>query len=1627
MAKQLNKKLVVILTIIGMVVTTAAGVVMLNLLPQRDPEQYALQAEKLVADGQYEAAVRAYERAFRLARGSDHTRGKANEYLILAGEAALKGGAASDAFQYWRRAMLNNPNDERALEQITLLQLEIAELVQRGRVWSELQEFAGRLKTANPENYVGLHALGRSLIEQRSVNEAFLEEGRQYLEQAFQGDKSNPRYARSLSRYYLFVDQADEAEDVFNTLIANPSSDPAEVVAAYRSRGEFYNMKKQRAQAEYRERQLERAGQQELARIREEIRDADEKALADLTEAVRRAEELDTPDVDSLIALGEYWHRKRPTTSEDAEAAEEEIRRFRERARQYYEQAIDKDPDHFIPYAVLAQLYREERRFADAARVLDARLERGFRRDHYLGWRDRLYMDVLRNMAFTALMDKATTLDQEIEDPEARRKEYRATLARMRDLYNQSRAEAASGEQDPGVLFMEGRLLLLEENFDRAVQVLTRADTLTPMSDPNVKRTLALAYLELNAPDMARRQLEQIAMRDDPTDVRAWNLLAAVRLQLNMHDEAIQAADMALRLAPGLRPALLTKRAALMAQGDFKGVNDIDRLIGLEAEGSAASRVQQAMNMRIRAAQSDPPDASLLAEAERLLRGALEQQPLNLNAINQLVTLIEPQEESQPRIARILDDATRLAEERMAEEGPVGERADGTAINYLEILRGLEMLRIIADPATEEAEKVAQAEKLIQQREDPYRVAVELFQVYQRAQGREEDAYRQLIRAHELRPEEGAIIEMLFALAIDRQDWQRAEQLVDQAIKLGLDRSGGALYRGRLLLANASIENNVSKAIEQFRTAVRHLPNDQQSHAHLGRALLMSRNYEDAKQSFLKVRSMNSLNAAAALGLLQIASTQGDVEEQERYLAICESLAPEHPLVRQMVQQRADRADPRQGIARRERLREQNPNDHVNLIQLAGLYGQVGDDARAKEAYEAAQQLHPDNLQVVTSYAQFLRTKQPPEMAKAEQVLRDLLGRLDGNQGREKAAAQLALAIHLRAARQQGGEGAPSLAEVDDAFVAASRISPDAVVRMDISNHFIHTRRFDEAEQWLRQTIEASMKEQNRELEKRARENLVRTLIGSMDSAREGGILKEIDAYRVRFPDDALTLLLTAEFHAAHGRDAEAMDYYTEYIQRVPEPTVAYYRRGTLQLRGSHWAEAIRDFREVKRIDPGFGDYRPRILLAMALEENRQPEAAIDELQSILNEDPDNPAAIRGMFAILLSLERWDRAQSLAERRAAAQPENPLWQSYLAQIASGQNQADRAIRMALNAFELSDADPRARDDLLNIYLKFQRYGELIAFVENQIPTDQRTALVRMRMGSAHAGLRDAARAIDLYLAAFEAPDFHPDMLDGSLRDDLQRRLGLEAALTAIRQRLGDSPADARLRLMLGIVQHAKGDAERTGGRETSATQNLETSMETLQALLDDTPETEDQLELRNYLNKKLGMVASELNRPEQSREYYEAAVALKPDDVQTLNNLAFVLMDQLDDPETSLPYARRAVDLMPNRYQVLDTLGWNLVLLGNYDEGIRYLRQAIGEDGGSVAEIHYHLAVAFHQRSIEPNNPRADLDRRDAVAECRRAHQLIMDSGRDPLNLLPRVCDLGDELELRLMRRFGPG
>jgi Tfp pilus assembly protein PilF len=111
------------------------------------------------------------------------------------------------------------------------------------------------------------------------------------------------------------------------------------------------------------------------------------------------------------------------------------------------------------------------------------------------------------------------------------------------------------------------------------------------------------------------------------------------------------------------------------------------------------------------------------------------------------------------------------------------------------------------------------------------------------------------------------------------------------------------------------------------------------------------------------------------------------------------------------------------------------------------------------------------------------------------------------------------------------------------------------------------------------------------------------------------------------------------------------------------------------------------------------------------------------------------------------------------------------------------------------------------------------------------------------------------------------------------------------------------------------------------------------------------------------------LALSHTGRPREAVEVLRGGLPALQDDVDTLNNLAWILTNERIDPAEGLELARRARALAPEDAAVLDTFGWSAIRAGKPAEAIAALQDAWQRT--SDAEVRAHLGVALAESGNE--------------------------------------------------------
>lgn len=112
-----------------------------------------------------------------------------------------------------------------------------------------------------------------------------------------------------------------------------------------------------------------------------------------------------------------------------------------------------------------------------------------------------------------------------------------------------------------------------------------------------------------------------------------------------------------------------------------------------------------------------------------------------------------------------------------------------------------------------------------------------------------------------------------------------------------------------------------------------------------------------------------------------------------------------------------------------------------------------------------------------------------------------------------------------------------------------------------------------------------------------------------------------------------------------------------------------------------------------------------------------------------------------------------------------------------------------------------------------------------------------------------------------------------------------------------------------------------------------------------------------------------GYVYYEMGKIDDSLSAIQKALALEPDNPNSLNSAGYIMAEEDMDIQSALNYCRTAVKLKPENPAYLDSLGWACYKAGALDEAVYYLNKALLlTDGNEVIESHLAEAEKGRRR-----------------------------------------------------------
>ena len=448
---------------------------------------------------------------------------------------------------------------------------------------------------------------------------------------------------------------------------------------------------------------------------------------------------------------------------------------------------------------------------------------------------------------------------------------------------------------------------------------------------------------------------------------------------------------------------------------------------------------------------------------------------------------------------------------------------------------------------------------------------------------------------------------------------------------------------------------------------------------------------------------------------------------------------------------------------------------------------------------------------------------------------------------------------------------------------------------------------------------------------------------------------------RINRPDDALKVLEAVSNNPrvvnqridtliASGRLTDARKIVDQTLAANSADPAALYYRGLIAFLQNNTEEAVNDLSDLRKKDPR--NVAVRLWLGRAQLARGNRDAASAELEAALQIAP-----LRDDVRITLinaygaaSDPRWDdydRVIADAQANPSLSSE-PAWSQLHAVGLARRGLFQQALVEIQAARKLAPNDIHLWDDQVDILLQARDWQGVLRETDAQIAAGHKPGAVYARRGAARNGLGDKIGAMNEFETGLAA------------EKTAANRAGIASLLRAMADVFGADEALVRLDnlpsgpirdlLAMDLYGQKKDISAQSRAAEAALAENLTTDQRALALKTD----AEDYLQL-NQLTK--------------ARAVYDELLKVRPDDVPTLNNVAYLLAETLNEPQSAKWYSGRAYDLSIKAGgdpRIADTHGWILTLCGGHDAytGLQILQNLVETDK-NYTKARYHLAEAY--------------------------------------------------------------
>ncbi len=404
-------------------------------------------------------------------------------------------------------------------------------------------------------------------------------------------------------------------------------------------------------------------------------------------------------------------------------------------------------------------------------------------------------------------------------------------------------------------------------------------------------------------------------------------------------------------------------------------------------------------------------------------------------------------------------------------------------------------------------------------------------------------------------------------------------------------------------------------------------------------------------------------------------------------------------------------------------------------------------------------------------------------------------------------------------------------------------------------------------------------------------ENREARMIAATELAQTGRLQEAFEQSRQLLELGSTPIFQTIAARAARATDTQRealLEQYRELLLSHPENLQLLVGQGLLLQQQQQLDEALASARQALALE---GTHIPAAILeAKLLHQMELPEQALERLLLLLQQFPENKR-LRLQYARLLANYDLEQAHRQFALLVEQSPNDPELVFSLALVSNERGLKDEARK----------------------------------YFERLLSLGHRRSSAHYYLGRLEEEAQNFDRALQHYWQVQPGPDFMPAVLQST--DILVRQDKLSEAgsrLDELRQRFPSQAERFYLLQAEVLSQH----------------RHLQQADTVLTAALARKPASAKLLYARAMVNEQRDL----LDRLESD---LRTILKYEPNNATALNALGYTLADRTDRYEEALELISKALDIRPDDPAIIDSMGWVQYRLGNYEEALLRLREAM--------------------------------------------------------------------------------